>query len=520
MRTVASYRLTCNPPTADDTRNVFETALEERTRWLRRKGSVDGNRTPADLILRDGRIAQCEMESLEFDNSRLDACKITEPAEAGRFRTRIELSHDDAAVEVACELAVGGIPSKILPVRFDAKCPNVLHRIVESNSGWTAGGAPVSLHPRIYTGAPGGRDLCSLIWAESRHLPLVVISDHDGLLLHPELPSRLAWDLCGLAVVATIDGAASWEVTRGKGSEWSCYHGAIRVYWPMSPQIDASSEQHPLWTPQRLLHGVSGTPAAMTRFRKQLRGRIFGLSTFAHPDRSLGETIRERARDDQERARNNQLQRLRRRAEDGGDWKALAEEYEQDGRDAKWQLNKANAEIQDLRTQLENLQAALQFSPADAEDVSPETSAPPSTVNDAVDRARQQHAQHLVFGDDVDRGVRNLNQDAGPPYKILQNLDVLSEMTRKRLQGNLGTQPVSWLKEQGFPASGESETVRNSRSAMKARTWNDGRGGTRQFTLHLKPVEATSPDRCVRIYFDFDEEQKKTIVGWIGRHPK
>ncbi len=54
---------------------------------------------------------------------------------------------------------------------------------------------------------------------------------------------------------------------------------------------------------------------------------------------------------------------------------------------------------------------------------------------------------------------------------------------------------------------------------MKARTWDDGAGARREFELHLKPAEGTSPDRCVRIYFDYDETAQRAVVGWIGRHP-
>lgn len=54
---------------------------------------------------------------------------------------------------------------------------------------------------------------------------------------------------------------------------------------------------------------------------------------------------------------------------------------------------------------------------------------------------------------------------------------------------------------------------------MQRRTWDDGSGQRRQFEKHLKPNESTSPGRCVRIYYDYDETLKKTIVAWIGRHP-
>jgi hypothetical protein len=54
---------------------------------------------------------------------------------------------------------------------------------------------------------------------------------------------------------------------------------------------------------------------------------------------------------------------------------------------------------------------------------------------------------------------------------------------------------------------------------MRARTWDDGTGRRRQFELHLKPAEGTSPDRCVRIYFEYDDASGRSIIAWVGRHP-
>ena len=270
-------------------------------------------------------------------------------------------------------------------------------------------------------------------------------------------------------------------------------------------------EMHPLWTGAKLLYGVPGTHAAATRLRKQLRKRVFGLSTFAHPHGSLGETIRKESRE-------TQLLQLRRHAEERGDWETLATEYAQESEDKGRRLGEAQAEIRDLKAQLANLQESLRWHDSPQEEVAPEENVPPLTVIEAVGNARRKHAQYLVFGSDVDGGVRGLAADAGPPAKILEYLDGLAEMTRQRLTGQLNNSPVSWLRQRGFVVSGEGEVVRNSASAMRARTWNDGER-PRGFTLHMKPAEATSPDRCVRVYFDFDEEQRKTVVAWIGRHP-
>jgi hypothetical protein len=56
--------------------------------------------------------------------------------------------------------------------------------------------------------------------------------------------------------------------------------------------------------------------------------------------------------------------------------------------------------------------------------------------------------------------------------------------------------------------------------------YDDGSGKS-SFVDHLKPAESESYNvshvddgNCIRIFFKWSEEIKKTIVGWIGKHPE
>ena len=134
--------------------------------------------------------------------------------------------------------------------------------------------------------------------------------------------------------------------------------------------------------------------------------------------------------------------------------------------------------------------------------------------------AMDRYPDDLVFGDDVNIGIRRLVPDAGPPTKILHYLSQLAELARAKRDGALGTRTVKWLESRGVVGSIESDTVRRSPKDRAARTWDDGNSGKRAFDLHLKPSDATSPDRCVRIYCEYDQASQKVIVGWVGPHPE
>jgi hypothetical protein len=257
-----------------------------------------------------------------------------------------------------------------------------------------------------------------------------------------------------------------------------------------------------------LLYGVPGTEEAAHRIRTQFRRKVLGLSTLTMHRHAVFDNI--------ERAHRAQIAEVRRK---DASQQELLELYEADN-DRLESENRALLErVARLQTDLANTKAMLEWATRDSdEEVLPDSEVPPKTVDDAVETAKQQHNGLLVFGDDVPVGIRSLAENAGPPDKILAYLGGLARLAQARRNGSLGVSTVQWLKEQGLIAGGESETIKNNRGEMQKRTWHDGHD-RREFELHLKPSDATSPDRCARIYFDWDEETRRVVVGWVGRHP-
>ena len=142
-----------------------------------------------------------------------------------------------------------------------------------------------------------------------------------------------------------------------------------------------------------------------------------------------------------------------------------------------------------------------------------------SSVRSAVTAARVLFANELIFGDDVNRGVAGLHPEAGWPAKVLHSLEGVARMVQVRRQGLLKYGMIGWLNQNGFRCSGESTDARKRFDRRKARTFHDGERRV-FFSPHLKVSDGVSPDRCVRIYFDWRENSQKAVVGWVGRHPK
>ena len=226
------------------------------------------------------------------------------------------------------------------------------------------------------------------------------------------------------------------------------------------------------------------------------------------------------------RIREGHVSAQRKRAKDAEDYVALAEDYEREneelGREVKERderIRERDEQIADLKAQVHELNFSHRWTQdaSDAEQEQPDTI--PSTVEDAVLQAMDE-CKRLRFGADVDGGIAGLAADAGPPMKILRYLRALDDMTGRLQTGSLGTTMHRWLHDQGTEVSGESPTIRNSSAQMAKRTWDNGSGTRREFESHLKPSDSTSPDRCARIYFDYDNISCETIVAWVGRHPE
>jgi hypothetical protein len=367
-------------------------------------------------------------------------------------------------------------------------------------------------------GSDGGDVLISMIWDSTRALPLIVVSEELGEVLCGGIETQISADLAALAMVARIDVDASWRVTEIAGRDWSCFGGAIRVYWPGAARTQ-SPFRHQLWTRSRLQESAISVEDAASRLRRQLRRIILAQSAFAiAPPAALGE-IQHAARKGELDALRERLLSKERDAEAANDLFLRAAEMEEQ----KFQLELENrrlcSEIERLNAERLGLIAALAPTRGDEDDIEPETEAPPDSLRAAVELAKTRLHTNIVLGEDAESGIPELRDEPRAAEKLLQSLTVLAELSERLRNGPIGIDVLRWLNERGQRASGESETTRNNKRLMAFRTWGDGTGKKQEFEHHLKPTNGVSPDRCIRIYFRYDHGRRIIVVGWIGRHP-
>lgn len=501
MRTVAKFSMHARLSSSESARDRWQTVRDVVDGWIESKGELSDSSGGFSVIFRDGRSAQLELDVIEVENGALASWQLDEPTNSGAFSTDVQTAIRGTELFVYCELRAGSDESGLAPIRVVAHAPKFVREIHAIDCEWMCGNTAVTKAVQQYRGPSGAEFLRQSMFDSDRGLPIVVISESDGLVLHPGLEDDIHYDLSGLASVCKIDEEASWELSRLCGVKWSCYNGAIRVYWPRMSLSD-SPFRHPLWTADRLLAGADSTKHAAQRLRQALRERVFEAATFALQVPEIARAIR------MEHARAK------------GDvdyWFKTAERYEKDIERLKSDVGKLVSDNENLRTQLEHYKAQNQSNEAPAS--LPDTERPPETVAEAVNRAREGFSDEICFGSDVDRGVAGLSPNAGPPDKVLRFLRTLAEMVHQQRRGSLGTNLTKWLTDRKCNTTGESETIRNNKAEQKRRTWDDGTGSVRTFDLHMKPSDGTSPDRCVRIYFEYDKDRRVAVVGWVGRKP-
>jgi hypothetical protein len=511
MRKVAAYAIFSASMDAGRAAERFEAASDLILNWRDGKGRLRQEEDRMTLVLKGGRVADYWTAHAVADGCKVIDHFIVEPSGNALVRTQVSLAHLPDKVAAYVELQAAGGAYQLGPMHVDIRCPNIVGKLVNGHDDWHVGESPVRTRPFEFNGNDGARQLENLIWKTGRNLPVVVISSFEDAFLTETLVADLAADLVGVALVATIDAAASWALTKSRGQEWSCFNGAVRLYWPKLEQ-KSKPLHNPIWTRHALLSQSAAPQDAASKLTRQLRRQLLGLSAFAMLEPvEFAATRSAHAREVSEAAKAE----LR----DSMDWEGLANSYASDNEVLRADIASKVERVNDLEAQVANLQLFLQWSPEQETEIAPDTFLPPTTVQEAVDSARRQFGEQLIFGDDVDKGVGTLASDAGPPDKVLNYLEKVAEMVSLRRGEGLGQAPVKWFNNQGFRASGESETTKSSADERRKRTWHDG-SGRRVFDLHLKPTEGVHPDRCVRIYLDYDEQRNVALVGWVGRHPE
>lgn len=355
-----------------------------------------------------------------------------------------------------------------------------------------------------------------------RKLPVVTMSTNANG--RPFLNERhLADKLMGLAHVAWIGQDASYRVSEMIGSDLSCYRGAVRIYWPRFSLQD-DKQYHTLYTARRLdFLGKVG-------LQDELFTRLGQLSALSVGIPVLREKLIEEERDQERRRLRVELDEATKRAvraeksPDGGvdaeTWSAFAADYDKAQArleelqlallDAQIEIETVRSERDEARVSLGDLISRFQRG-ADVVVERPEQDRKLDSVGEAV-RVAMQRTSSIVF---LPEALESAEESRFPdPPRVLDDLLFIDGVATEWGQGGLPHGPHQALKERCSAfRPGISPTAANKYRSDYVRYYED-----HEILLgpHISRGKGALTE-ILRIYFYFDTERQRIVVGHVGR---
>lgn len=310
------------------------------TNWLGSKGASVSGPTGA-YQPEDGSVGAFSINEVVDGARSWWMLQLDEQTTAGRkFTVAVSITASSDRVSVYVTLEAGWTASRIMPALVDARCPRIVRELLDLPGSWYHGTS--ALRPKTaIQGFDAGEGLAAEIDHNGRSVPLLVVSAPSGSATLPGIEASIAYDLAGLANVVVVDQDASWALTDVLGAGFSCYSGAVRLYWPhFSTTQDRFA--HPLWTAERLRMLGATETEARERFRRHLRSAVFRAAALSvNRPREIDDI-----RDTVDRAA---IAALRERATSLEEFERLADSYAADN-------DHLRAERTELRAQIESLQ--------------------------------------------------------------------------------------------------------------------------------------------------------------------
>lgn len=501
MRSVAKFKLLNEAPDPA----LYEAVCRCLQQWVDTKLAQDDD--GSYRIRKDGRPAEAEITDDSVEDARLFRMRVTEQIEGGKLTSDVSVLSDARGVHFACELGV--VATGVARPNISLRAPRFVQTIASLGSAWQIENGRDRIFSQPFrVDAANGNQLIDLLRAPERALPVIAISEFDGSEAFPGLAQNVARRVTGLAHVCILDEEASWQLTEDLGQEWSCFNGAIRLYWPSGVPI-GSPFRHPLWLSEKLESRFEGS--AEDWLCNKLTRTVIEASSYLSPDGAFAEF--------ESRRSALRIREAEQRAQSNSDYEELAKIYSQENGILKSRLAALQAQFDNSQVELEGLRSA--YFRGDGESIAMEeaaTEAPPPTISEAVARARARFGNQIAFPDDLEAQIATLSASAGPPSKVFEHLSGLNDLASKLAEeDSLGISIPIWLRSKNIDCSGESETIKKSKVARGARTFSVA-GEQTYCEFHTKPSDGTSPDRCVRIYFDKAESGMRVRIGYIGRH--
>lgn len=512
MRTV--YAVSLGLSTRNDTLKASDLLSTWIEGWYKRRGvnfsppSLDAtgasSHEPAE-----GHLFRCSVRAL----TREPAKKLLEidwhyPDDYDKglaWSIRVRMIVGPAAATITLQLAVVGTQFSIQPASIKLGPPRIARELTSLASA-TLGGYPYSSFPQTVR-AEALEPVCELLLDAKRPFPVVLVS-HDLATERPLIDvDRLAGGVAGLMRVYELaDKWAAFRLTEEFGKPFSCYAGAVRIYWPGLTLAD-DPFKHPAWMPWRLRQLTHTDELAAQLFSTGAEATSF---RFFEPA-DLAE-LRSELDEEERNARRNES------SDDADQLLEQLVEAEDVLKALRQQLTLSQTENRTLRQNLDALIGAPNTAPEEpppgpAEEGDADE---PASVADAV-AAVQGQSKYLMFLESAIESAKSTPYRT--PSRALQALQAIDEVANLWVVGLSGGKNAGPLKnlfrQRGFDYKDDvSQTSRGKWGGEYEAKYN---GQTIDISPHIT-IGAKQADTCLSIHMHWDKESKKVVIAHVGRH--
>jgi hypothetical protein len=398
---------------------------------------------------------------------------------------------------------IASVDFELLPARVRLHTPRIICDVVGR------GDSRIGLHP--ISSEPAWLDpeqvpeLVQLLCEQSRRHPIVVASPDPATDAPAVDPVVLSDALAGLASVHVL--ASRWSgyaLTDEIGKDYSCYNGAVRIYWPrFEPGVNRF--EHPLWLPPHIdqLGGESG-------FAPFLHRMIAGAASFRFVEPAPLRAFRARI----EEARAATL-----RASVANGYESLFDEYvklDVQARELRARVETLSAENESLRRDVSARWAATADANGSGRSNLSDERPEPANVLQAVEHAAERLA-HVKLLPSAFESARE--SPFRQPLKVYSALAAIDDVARSWIE-QLGGGPGIGSRHDAFRQRGFE--YKDDISQIATGRWRDEytylyEGKRILFAPHIT-IGAKSADRCLSIHMYWDEGRRRVAVAHVGRH--
>ncbi len=453
-------------------------------------------------------------------------------AVAGRtWTTELSLAADGAQVRVGIRVLCASLPFTQAPIKLTR--PRVVVDL--ANRFKMRDVKPIAAEPLYLKQEDELPRLLALLTNPARSLPVFLLTQPDphrlGLNVKPFLLDevQLARRLQGLGHVVTMpkDLNPAWTMMVGK--TWSAFMGAVRTYRPRLDFDQDSPTNHPLALADRVLAFEYEGQIAEDAFSAFLVDQAFVYAAtkpiewkpcLFHADalQRDAEIARTRAKDDQDwkQLYEQEIAALGKRAEEA---EGLANSYADDVDSLKNELAEAEQENRRLGHYVETLRAQLEAKTGRSADA---TITIPDDYDSMPEWVEANLAGRLLLHPRAASGLKDAKyEDVNLVYKALLALGMEYRNMRLRSADDDGPKQA-WQQKLGELSLECEGSITKERAGEEGDTYFVkyplGTVKNQFLDLHLRKGSTKDDRVCMRIYFFWDADKNRVVVGWLPGH--